>query len=181
MLSLYLQQFDDENDRVKFTEIYYRYEQQVLKTARAYLYDISFLQDCVQDTFLELAHSFETFIELSELQQKAYLVTICKRSAIRINNKFKKEEYIPLEESVTDKEAFDSFNFLEYTGTEIVDAIKKLDEKYRYPIFLKYVYGYHISEIANILGLSDNLVLQRLYRGRNKVVSFLTGGETEYE
>ena len=42
MLSLYLQQFDDENDRVKFTEIYYRYEQLVLKTARAYLYDISF-------------------------------------------------------------------------------------------------------------------------------------------
>ena len=154
---------------------------------RSYLYSLEEKTKVVlnrdDDAFTELKETVNNYVTYGFDEESDYMIkglTISKKGLV-FTLVHEEKEYIPLEEGVTDKEAFDSFNFLEYTGTEIVDAIKKLDEKYRYPIFLKYVYGYRISEIASILGLSDNLVLQRLYRGRNKVVSFLTGGETDYE
>lgn len=50
MLVLLLQSLETEEERKIFTEIYYKYEQYLLKTAADKLDDKSFVLDCVQDT-----------------------------------------------------------------------------------------------------------------------------------
>ena len=55
-------------------------------------------------------------------------------------------------------------------------VIKALNEKYSLPLLLKYADGYTNAEIAELLGLSENLVAQRLRRGKEKIRQALTGG-----
>lgn len=178
MLGLYLQSFGREEDKRKFEEVYTKYEYLVVKTAGDYLVDKSLRLDCLQDTFLRLVDNFETFNTLPEYKQKRYLVTICKRCAICINNVTCVANIEPLEMiSGEDEYKIATFDNSKYDIAEIVSAIRSLDEKYQVPIIMKYVDGYSAKEIADTLSVSENLVLQRLYRGKQMICSMLCGEE----
>ncbi|MBR5228475.1 MAG: RNA polymerase sigma factor [Firmicutes bacterium] len=50
--------------------------------------------------------------------------------------------------------------------SEILDALMNLPEKYRLVLILYYVEGYHIEEIARIIGRTSSAVKMRLQKGR---------------
>ncbi len=61
MLVFLLSAIDNDEDRIYFTNIYYDYKQIIFKTAYEYLDDKSLIEDCVQNTFLNLIKFFDTF------------------------------------------------------------------------------------------------------------------------
>lgn len=156
-----------------FLKVYNKYIQLLLKVAHDNLYDKSFKLDCVQDTFLGLIPRFNMFSSLNENQQRKYLVTICKRCAVKINSSNKKFPETGFEEEFIDKISLDDFQFDEFKLRDIVIIIKSLDEKYREPLFMKYVEEMSISEISQQLSISESNVKQRLFRGRKMIIEEL--------
>ncbi len=65
-----------------------------------------------------------------------------------------------------------------FTGKEIIDIIKSLDEKYRDVILLKYIDDLSTKEIAMVLRETENNVYVRLSRGMEKVKEVLRNQES---
>lgn len=167
---LMLQAVQNNISEQDFLKVYNKYIQLLLKVAHDNLYDKSFKLDCVQDTFLGLIPRFNMFSSLNENQQRKYLVTICKRCAVKINSSNKKFPETGFEEEFIDKISLDDFQFDEFKLRDIVIIIKSLDEKYREPLFMKYVEEMSISEISQQLSISESNVKQRLFRGRKMII-----------
>ena len=63
---------------------------------------------------------------------------------------------------------------------ELKEAIKKLDDKYRDILLLKYVYGYSMKEIAKMLKITETNVSTRLERGRKQLKNKMEQGAVSY-
>ncbi len=176
MLEQLLENLDTQEDKLSFTKIYKKYEQIILKVSYKSLDNPAFLEDCIQETFLQLISVYSTFLGLKEPQQKNYLITICKRCAYKLNNK---EPSSSLED-VPEKELYrlEEASFTNYSQTELVMVIKTVNEKYSLPLLLKYADGYTNAEIAELLDLPENLVAQRIRRGKEKIRQILIEGDS---
>lgn len=170
MLVLFLQLLETEDERKAFTEIYYKYEQLVFKVSTKYLFNASYREDCVQETFLELIKSFKKFICLDSEKQKSYLMTICRRCAFRINNEATGNVSI---DDIPQKILSTEIDLNKIEINAVVDIIKKLDETYRIPMEMKYYEDKTVKEIADFLSISVNTVKQRLFRGRKMIFESL--------
>lgn len=163
MLATLLALVETEEQRKLFTDLYLKYRTTLLQMASNYLYHQNEAADCVQDTFLVLIQRFDTFIQLTEEKQKRYLLTICKRCAIRLNGKHRQlpQDYYERLLQVKREEARQAARQF-----ELADALDKLDELNLQILFMKYLEGYSVKEISDTLGLSEKAVKQRLYRMR---------------
>ncbi len=169
MLTLYTQFLDSEEDKRTFTDVYYKYEQTILKTAAHYLYNKDFCCDCLQETFIGLAKSYNIFKTLPDEKQRKYIITICIRCAIKINN-LNGAQTVSLEDDIELGDGMQSdSDCFEYDFKEVVNTIKLLDDKYKIPLIMKYAYGYTLFEISQQLGISENLVKQRIFRARKMI------------
>lgn len=65
-------------------------------------------------------------------------------------------------------------------GGFLTECVQGLPEKYRTIIHLYYYEDYKCKEIAKILGISENTVISRLARGREKLKKLLEE-EEKYE
>ena len=61
----------------------------------------------------------------------------------------------------------------EFKCSELASVINCLEEKYREPIIMKYLEQCSTEEIAEVLGISENLVYQRISRGKEKLCKML--------
>ena len=64
---------------------------------------------------------------------------------------------------------------------DFIKEIKKLDDKYRDILLLKYVYGYSMKEIAKMLKITETNVSTRLERGRKQLKNKMEQGVDEHE
>lgn len=63
--------------------------------------------------------------------------------------------------------------------SELLDLVMTLPYNYRISIYLHYYEGYRVSEIATMLGKSDNTVSTYLTRGRKKLRGLLDPPNTQ--
>ena len=80
------------------------------------------------------------------------------------------EEFLSEEDFVNNIEIKESYS-------EVVKAIRLLDEKYRIPLTYKYFYEKSIEEIAGLMEISEETVYKRLQRGRAKLIEILQANE----
>ncbi len=161
---------EDENDRELMEYYYEKYRQLLFKVAHIFLNDHQQDEDCVQNTLIGLINSFQTFKGLSEEAQRKYISTICKRCAFRLNESKDDLKIEDLDES----EVNSCFDSGEYGILELAEVINCLSDKYREPMIMKYKENLSTGEIAEALGISENLVYQRLNRGKIKLYEMLT-------
>lgn len=165
---------ENEEDRSLMEQYYEEYGQLMFKIAHDYLDDVQQDEDCVQETLIGLIKSFQTFKGLNDETKRKYISTICKRCAYRINEKQSKVETETLKDSF-DSEAINSYfgSNNSFSCSELAAAINCLDEKFREPIMMKYLEKRSTGEIAEALGISENLVYQRISRGKEKLCKML--------
>ena len=60
---------------------------------------------------------------------------------------------------------------------DLIEALKSMDTKYRDVLFLKYIYGYSVKEIADMLDISESNVTTRLNRGRGYAKNTIRKGD----
>ena len=165
LLSLYLAVLDDQSKEEQFIDVYNTYKRLVYHTAYKIMGDSYLAEDVLQEVFLYVAKNFSKIHRENCHELAAYLVS-CSRS--RAYDMLRKQREEPLEEipdapdstPVPDDAAVSTDN-IEHL-TELIGQMKPM---YRDPLRLLAM-GYTNREIAKSLGLTDEVVRMRLFRGR---------------
>jgi RNA polymerase sigma-70 factor, ECF subfamily len=58
-------------------------------------------------------------------------------------------------------------------SVELWAAVRRLDEKHRLPVILRYVHELPVSEIASVLGVNEGTVHSRLHTARSQLLAWL--------
>ena len=151
-----------------------QYQGAVLRTCYLYLCDRSQAEDAVQETFLKVYRSLDSF--RGESSEKTWILKIAMRTCYDMNhsgwsrffNRRITPEMLP-EASVPFTERDDA----------LTQAVMRLPEKLRRVIILYYYQGLGVREIAETLGITQPSVSSRMKRGREKLKAALEGREID--
>ena len=150
-------------------------EASLYRVARSILHNEEDCADAAQNAILK------AFDKLDTLKHEKYFATWLTRILInecyRILEKRKSE--VSYEEYMTgeDGDAWEEpeVSGAKNTGSEVFEAIRSLDTKYRIPFVLHYVEGYSVKELSGMLALSVSNVKVRLSRARAMLRDILEG------
>ena len=117
------------------------------------------VQDVIQDTFCRYMEKKPDFHD--EEHEKAWLIRVAtniSRDMIRFRIRHPKVSIEELENSLVEPEQ-----------KETLKELLELPIKQKMVIYLHYVEGYQIKEIADILGITEGAVKMRLQRGKEQM------------
>ena len=151
-----------------------QYQVAVLRTCYLYLHDRSQAEDAVQETFLKVYRNLASF--RGECSEKNWIMKIAMRVCYDMNrsgwarffNRRVTPEMLP-EASVPFEERDDA----------LASAMMRLPVRLREVILLYYYQGLTVNEIAEVLGITQPSVSNRLKRGRDKLKTALEGRELD--
>lgn len=138
-----------------FDAAYGAYGAMVYRLAMVYLGRRADAEDVSQEAFFKLLYKAPAFADAEH--EKRWLLRVTVNLCRDQLRGFWRKRAVALEEDYP-MESPESF--------EIADAVVRLPEKYKTPIHLHYYEGYSVTEIADILKLSQSAVKMRLSRGR---------------
>lgn len=122
-------------------------------------------EDVVQDTFIQYYISNREFD--SEQHIRAWLIRVAINKAKNVSRTFWRQNKLSLEDYM------ESLTFETPEDEHLFETVMSLPEKYRIVIHLFYYEDYAVSEIADILKLSQSNVKVRLSRGRDMLRKIL--------
>ena len=141
-----------------------KYSVTLIKLIFTYVKSLHEAEDIAQEVFLayfQKAPSFE-----SKDHEKAWLI----RTAINKSKNYLKSGFFKSLHPIPE-----DLSYLPKEEEELLDAVLKLDLKYRTPIHLYYYEGHSINEIAEILKEKSSTISTRLSRGRRILMTRLGG------
>lgn len=125
-------------------------------------------EDVVQDTFIQYYTIKKEFD--NEQHIRAWLIRVAINKAKNASRSFWRRNRLPFEDYM------ETLVFETPESADLFEVVMKLPEKYRIVIHLFYYEDYTVSEIANILKLSESNVKVRLSRGRGLLRNALKEG-----
>ena len=136
-----------------------RYSDMLYKICIVILCNEQDVQDAIQDTFCRYLEKRPEFCD--EEHKKAWLIRVAvniSRDMIRFRVRHPKVCIDELENSLAAPEQ-----------KEILRELLELPVRQKTVIYLHYVEGYSIKEIAGIMGITEGAVKMRLKRGREQM------------
>lgn len=124
-------------------------------------------QDAVQDTFYRYLNVKPAFFDIEH--QKAWFI----RVAVNISKDMRRFQRRHLTVSMDWADEY-------YTTAEdkgILEELIRLPNKLKIVVYLHYIEGYQIKEIASMLNISASAVKKRLQRGREQLKLLYEGKE----
>ena len=173
MLAFYLIEFDNQSDRLLFTDIYEQNKGRMYSIAKGILSSSELADEAVHDTFLKIIDNFSKFTALDCKVQQGWIVLTTKNVALNILKKEKRSV------AVGDEYLFNAVSMEKQDSDfyDLVTAINSLPEKYRDVLEMYYIYEYSSKEIAAMLGITADNVAQRLSRARKLLLKELNEDE----
>ena len=152
----------------QFEWVVYTYSPMLLRIAFLYLRNRAEAEDVSQEVLLsywEKAPNFST-----EAARKSWLYKVtANRCRDRLRSHWiSKRAELP-----------ENLSYLPKEESDLLDALLKLDAKYRIPIHLHYYEGYSLKQISEILHLRPGTVGTRLRRGKEQLKQLLGGKNYE--
>lgn len=153
-----------------------QYSQTVRRLCLVHLKNREDTEDILQTVFMKYAcHSgdFE-----SPEHEKAWIIRVTINQCRDLLRKLVRRHTIPIEQIVDlpDEHAFQAPS---HGGNAVLEALLKLPEKYKVPMYLFYVEGYSAVEIGKLTKRNVNTVYTALSRGREMLGARLRGGEED--
>ena len=143
-----------------------KYSDMLYKIAFVILCNEHDVQDALQETFCRYLEKKPDF--RNEEHEKAWLIRVATnicRDMMRFRIRHPKVSIDELENSLEAPEQ-----------TESLKELLELPFKQKVVIYLHYVEGYRIKEIADILKITEGAVKMRLRRGKEQMQSIVEGG-----
>lgn len=168
---VFLNLLDTADEKAKFVQLYNSYKDLLYWIARKKVKNAQDAEDCVQETFLYIAKNMHKIADIDSKRTKAYLSTIVMGFAIDIYKKSMKNDFISIAcETELYNEADELQCFDEYGKIELLTVFDEvLDEESKVLLYLKYIYGYKSSEIAELYNVKDSYIRKRLQYSREKI------------
>lgn len=161
-----LMMIDTPEDKRKFVVLYDKYRHLMMKTALDVLHDTYLAEDAVHNAFISLAYNLDKVDESENIPTKLYLIACARNAAIDLYRKrssqVKKETML---EDVVEKDGYASYIESDLENG-VLDILKNLPLKYRDVFMLKYVNHMENREIAEVCGILEGTVRQRIARGK---------------
>ena len=151
------------------------YSEIIYNIARRYLKTKEDSEDIVQEVSMKLIAYFKEGKEFnSETHEISWLIRVTINLCCNEIYSAKRRFCLPFNENIYCEFNVDSENLL-------TEAVNKLEYKYREPFILFHIEGMKISEISEVLRISEANVKTRLKRARDKVREFVKRGERSFE
>lgn len=162
-------------DMQDYTKAVNAYADNIYRIAYSYTYTRADSEDVLQNVFLKLFESKQSFN--SEEHLKQWLIRVAVNECHNLHRSFWKKNIrlSEIEESVQEVLSEDEI--------DLHNARRQLPEKYRIIIHMYYYEGYKTKEISKILQVNEATVRTRIARGRDKLKKLLKEDwedETEY-
>lgn len=154
--------------REAFLSAYDKHADAIFKHCYFRLFNRERAKEIMQDTFLRAWEQMTKGVEIKNI--KAFLYRIATNLIIDDTRKKKTNSLDLMQEqgfnpSVSDTDAI--FNRLD--GERVKKMIERMDEKYATVILMRYVDDLTVKEIAEILGVTQNVVSVRIHRGLKEI------------
>lgn len=177
---LFLLTIADEGEADKVEGLYNMYHEDMLRFAKSRLRNaglFSYLndaEDAVQNAFVKITKYIKRInFDATQREVKAYVFSIVSNEVVNIIKDYKYFEDIEDYADVIGDESFFEEIKVRENYEEVMNALKKLDEKYS----ITFLYYYHrnmsVLEIAELMGISEKTVYTRLERGRKLMSDIL--------
>ncbi len=155
-----------KRDGQAFSVLVDRYKNLVCSVAYGIVGDLGQSEDVAQETFVTAWKKLETLREPEKL--KSWLCGIARHLALSSVRKRKPDQDRPdtLAAETPDENSPDRIAVTNEEQTLIWNALEALPETYREPLILYYREDQSVARVAEDLGLSEDAVKQRLFRGR---------------
>ena len=143
------------------TEAVIKYSDMLYRICIVILCNEQDVQDAIQDTFCRYLEKKPEFRD--EEHEKAWLIRVATNiccDMVRFRIRHPKIAIEKLENTLVAPEQ-----------TEVLKELLELPVKQKTVIYLHYVEGYRVKEIADILGITESAVKVRLFRGRKQMWS----------
>lgn len=162
----FLDLIDNEEDRVRFMELYDTYKGLMLAAAEDKCPNELDAEDVVQDAFLYIAKNFDKVGDIHSPMTKRFVAVITEGMAI---DKFRKDFNTLSEVSMDDPDNDIEVFTEDIPQSEIKMIVDSLREDYRNIIYLSAIFGYTSQEIAEVYGITDSAVRKRLEFAREEI------------
>ena len=184
----------NEEDRNLVEEIYIKYECHMYYIALNILKDKLDAQDCVHETIARIIDYLDKYKTAKQQGYLEKLISIaCRNCAFNKYEKKKRRRRYEMSTSISDNDSelygivdipddsalVDKIVISEHNYNLLKEIIGKLDPKYRDIITLRSM-GFSNGQIANLIGISIELVRKRLSRARKEIIK-MGGDELDYE
>lgn len=152
----------------QFEWVVQTYSPMLLRVAFLYLRNSAEAEDIAQEVLLSYWQKKPKF--QTESARKSWLYkTTANRCKDRLRSHwFSKRAELP-----------EDLSYLPPEDSELMEAMLKLETKYRIPLHLHYYEGYSLKEIGQILHLRPGTVGTRLHRGKEQLKTILGGKNHE--
>ena len=171
MIGQFLLLLDTQTEKDKFTDLYNTYKNLLYYLAFEKTHNKEDSEECVQETFFYVAKHFEKVGEVHSKMTKCYLSTIVTGFAIDVYNNSKRTDEFSYNHNVS-SDYFENFNKLELLS--VFDEV--LDDASKVFLYLKYIYGYKSSEIAEIYNVKDTYVRKKIQYAKEKIRKYYEEG-----
>ena len=150
-----------KNDEV--VRLFDLYAGDLFRFALSYMGSKQDAEDIVQDVFLKLLNKM---VFLKADYEKAYLM---KMTANGCRNLLKSPAHRTGVDLESATEELACFYELGEDDKEVYDALMKMDETLRIPLYLHYYEDYSYKDVAKFLKLSESAVAMRIKRGKEQL------------
>lgn len=154
-----------QSDRQILGSIYDKYGKKMYSAAFHILKNQSDAEDAAQNSFLKIAKKLRELDGKDEDALRGYVLAIATNEAYNIIRK--RHDDVPEDELPELSDSAD-FTVKVAEGAEFelaVTAMRGMDEKYRAPLYLRYVMDFSAKEVASQLGRSEATVRSQISRG----------------
>lgn len=174
MLIFYLSLIDNEDDRSKFEIIYYEYRERMFNAAFDVVKNNEDAEDAVHNAFVGIANNMQSIGDAVSQRTLSYVIKAAKNAAINIYNKNNKITTVEYTDNIhiSDDDFFSKI-FHKEDYNEVVNAISKLKDIYKFPMYYYFICDMKTKEIASLLNISTSAVKVRIHRGKNELLIIL--------
>ncbi len=169
MLFIYLATIEDQKQKDKFTEIYNKYNEKIIRAAYKILGNIHDAEDAAQDAWFSIARNIDNIRATDENVLRIYIFKVLKNACYDIIEKKKRVPVVfniddffdlPSDDSVEEKVFHNEMH------RRVIDCIQRMPEKYRDVISMHYLQDLNCGQIADSLNRPKSTVKSQLQRGK---------------
>lgn len=178
MISIYLAMtmVDNPSDKELIGDLWNQHMKLMKQTAYSVIKNSSLSDDAVQEALIRIALKIEKFHGLSTSRQAALITIITRNAAINLikqeNRQHGNGDSVDFNGDTIVMVADDDISLRE-NYQYILSSIKPLEVIYSDVLMLKYVYGYDVKTISDILGISIRTIDSRIYRGKKMLAEMM--------
>ena len=162
----------DNEKEVTVRRMINEHQTALLRLCYLYLHDVQLAEDAVQETFIKAARTLDKF--RAESSMKTWLTRIAMRTCCDMRRSF---WFRRMDRRVTPDMLPEPAQETTEVESNLTIAVMNLPQREREAILLYYYQDMNVSEIADVLGVTQPTVSYRLRRAREKLRKELEGRE----